>query len=245
MIFSTVAWVAGEARAKSTCANMLAGQVCGRGAPRFEEAPEFDASKPRGLPKTERPRHPFDEHSRARSFGCFVIRIFSSANWLILALIAAVSGTAFAQTAKPEANGASAIVRQDVSRTMIQNLRDGNIEDAFKLLGSVTDGVASEILVDEEGLSQVSGGLHRALSQLSSEAQFDLLSKWSMPAESPPKIRVLTILVPTLAPPTEFARALGERPRNMSFPVSSIGEIRGIFCKRLVFGCCRQGIRSS
>ena len=34
----------------------------------LEEAPEIDELKPRGLPMTERPRHGFDEHNRARSF---------------------------------------------------------------------------------------------------------------------------------------------------------------------------------
>ena len=67
------------------------------------------------------------------------------------------------------------------------------------------------------------------LAQLSSEAQFSLLSQWSIPAESSSKIRVLTVLVPTVAPPVEFARALGERPRSTSFPVSSIGDVQGIF----------------
>ena len=77
---------------------------------------------------------------------------------------------------------------------------------------------------------QPAAGLHRALSQLNSEEQFELLSKWSIPADSPQTIRVLTALVPTLAPPVEFARALGERPRTTSFPISSIGEVRGVFC---------------
>ena len=46
--------------------------------------------------------------------------------------------------------------------------------------------------------------------QLSTEDRFDLLMKWSIPpVKSAPKIRVLSALVPTMAPPAEFARALG------------------------------------
>jgi hypothetical protein len=40
---------------------------------------------------------------------------------------------------------------------------------------------------------------------------------------------LLTTLVPQVAPPKAFARALGERPRDTSFPISSIGEVRGLF----------------
>ena len=148
---------------------------------------------------------------------------------LIPATIAVLSALANAQVANPGASVASAESRREVSRTVIRLLRDGDIEQAFKSLESVSDGATPIALVDDDGLFQACAGLHRALSQLSSEAQFELLSKWSMPAESPAKIRVLTDLVPTLAPAAEFARALGERPRNTSFPISSIGEVPGIF----------------
>lgn len=128
------------------------------------------------------------------------------------------------------ADSATAVgARQEVGRTVISLLRDGNIEQALKSLVAVTDGATPNTLVGEEGYSSAGAGLHRALAQLSSEAQFELLSKWSMPAESPAKVRVVTVLVPVQAPPMEFARALGERPRDTSFPVSSIGEVRGIF----------------
>ncbi len=119
--------------------------------------------------------------------------------------------------------------RHDVARTVIPLLRDGKLEQAFNSLEPVVDAAVLTFLDDEDGLSSVCAGLHRRLSQLSSEAQFDLLSKWSIPESSPPTVRVLTTLVPTLSPPAEFARALGERPRDTSFPVSSIGEVRGVF----------------
>ena len=120
--------------------------------------------------------------------------------------------------------------RQDASDAAINHLRVGNVEQALKRLESFASAGHIDLSCRRRcSLASVLPALNRALSQLSSEAQFDLLSKWSMPAESPPKIRVLTILVPTLAPPAEFARELGERPRSTSFPVSSIGEVRGIF----------------
>ena len=119
--------------------------------------------------------------------------------------------------------------QQDVARTVIPLLRDGGLAQAFKLLEPVAALGTPQLPVDEDGLMPVCAGLHRALSQLSSEEQFDLLEKWSFPADSPRSVRVLTALVPTFGPPVEFARALGERPRSTSFPISSIGEVRGVF----------------
>ena len=119
--------------------------------------------------------------------------------------------------------------RDDVTRTVMPHLRDGDLEQAFKLLEPVAEVGQPMSLVDEDGLMPACAGLHRGLSQLSSEAQFDLLVKWTLPADSSQKVRVLTALVPTLGPPVEFARALGERPRSTSFPISAIGEVRGVF----------------
>jgi len=112
---------------------------------------------------------------------------------------------------------------------MLKELQPGNVGAALKLLEIVTDGPAAIALADADGLGPACAGLHRVLSQLSSEAQFDLLSKWTLPADAPQRVRVVTVLVPTIRPPAEFARALGERPRDSSFPICSIGEVRGVF----------------
>lgn len=150
-----------------------------------------------------------------------------TAGW-ITAAIAVVSSTLIAQEVAPVANAPAAENRQQISRSVIRHVRDGEIQQALKSLESVASN-ATPIIDLDDGLSSACASLHKALSQLSSEAQFDLLSKWSMPADSPTKIRTLTMLTPTVTPPTEFARALGERPRNNAFPVASIGEVRGIF----------------
>lgn len=41
---------------------------------------------------------------------------------------------------------------------------------------------------------------------------------------------MLTSITPIDAPPSVFARALGERPRRDSFAVPEIGDVRGLFC---------------
>lgn len=148
---------------------------------------------------------------------------------LTCAAIVVLSGIISAQVAHSADSEPTVGTRQEIRRTVILLLRDGNIELALKSLAAASDAATPSTLVGDEGDSSAGAVLHRALAQLNSEAQFDLLSKWSMPAESPTKIRVFAALVPTQAPPVEFARARGERPRETSFPVSSIGEVRGIY----------------
>jgi hypothetical protein len=148
---------------------------------------------------------------------------------LIYMALAVISGMLIARVAHA-ADGPTAVeIRRDVGRSVISQLRDGNVEQALKLLEVISDGATPNTFIIQNEVSAAGAALHRALSQLSSEAQFELLSKWSIPADSPAKIRVLTVLVPTLTPPLEFARALGERPRDTSFPISSIGGVHGIF----------------
>lgn len=148
---------------------------------------------------------------------------------LICAAVVVMSVIVVARAAHSADGATAAGTREDFGRTVISHLRDGNIEQALKSLEAASDGATPDALVGEKGLSSAGAGLYRALAQLSSEEQFELLSKWSIPAGTPAKIRVLTVLVPTLAPPMEFARSLGERPRATSFAVSSIGEVQGIF----------------
>lgn len=119
--------------------------------------------------------------------------------------------------------------RYKIAQSAARVLREDNVEEALTVLVPLAEGSVSSTLHSETALSAVGGGLHRALTQLTAEARFALLSEWSMPAESPAKIRIYNSLVPSEAPPAEFARALGGRPRDTSFPISSIGEVRGIF----------------
>ena len=124
--------------------------------------------------------------------------------------------------------------QQELSRVVLQHLRSGDAAKALKVLEPAGEWPAKIAMTEANPLGPACAGLHRALSQLSSEEQFDLLSSWSIVpgsdrAGSSNRVRILTALVPTGAPPPEFARVLGERPRPTSFPVSSIGHVRGIY----------------
>ena len=118
--------------------------------------------------------------------------------------------------------------REEPNRIAIQHLNAGDTAKALKSLDAVGEATTPISMTQPDPLAPACARLHRALSQLSSEEQFDLLSAWSIPAGAN-RIRMLTAIVPTGAPPAEFARALGERPRASSFQVSSIGEVRGIY----------------
>lgn len=116
------------------------------------------------------------------------------------------------------------------ANSALDHFREGSVPEALDALGPVADLNLSWSL-DAAPLSAAPcGALHRALSPLSSEEQFDLLHKWTMPTESRMSVRILTAQVPMMAPPAEFARALGERPRSTSFSIADIGGVRGLFC---------------
>lgn len=123
------------------------------------------------------------------------------------------------QLAAPRQHGAA----------VLEALRDKEIAAALKRFGEAADLSPSIDPSANDGLSAAAGGLYRTLMQLSSDERYDLLYAWSMPSETRPQVRILTTLVPQEAPPREFARALGERPRDTSFPVSEIGGIPGLF----------------
>lgn len=117
--------------------------------------------------------------------------------------------------------------RQLTSQVLLQ-LRDEEPQ-ALATLGEIADLLPSVAVDADAGLAPVAGAWNRQLAQLRSEERFDVLHKWSMPTDGRSHIRVLTSLVPRNAPPKDFARALGERPRSQSFPVSEINGVRGLF----------------
>ena len=126
--------------------------------------------------------------------------------------------------AQPAATAVGAGVGENtdkLNQTVLQFLWDDDIAKALDALGGAKT---------SDGLSGAVGGLHRALAQLSSDEQYELLHKWSMPAAGQNEVHVLTSLVPEVAPPMEFARALGLRPKKESFSVASVGDMPGIFC---------------
>ncbi len=118
----------------------------------------------------------------------------------------------------------------DVRALVLGHLLDGDPEKSLNELVDIVDRTGSLSIAHDDQLFPVCAALHCGLSQLSSEEKFEILSRWTIPEGAPPKIRILSGLVPTVVPPAEFARVLGERPNGSSFPVATIGDVRGLFC---------------
>lgn len=135
-----------------------------------------------------------------------------------------------AQQTAPDAGVRSSASTDAMNKAILKSLREEDLPKAFHALENV-----AQLLMQTEDpfLAQLSascGGLHRALAQLGTDEQYELLHKWSMPAATGKDVRVLTSLVPEVAPPMEFARAIGQRPKKESFAVATVGDLPGIFC---------------
>lgn len=137
----------------------------------------------------------------------------------------------FSVTAQTLAPAASAVqTTTSINTAVLDALREDDLARAFKALEVL---VPQSVNAEDPFLAQLSaasGGLHRVLTQLGSDEQYDLLRKWSIPKDATKPVRVLTSLVPEIAPPMEFARALGQRPKKESFAIATIGEMPGFFC---------------
>lgn len=140
---------------------------------------------------------------------------------LLFLLLLFLSTPAMAQPAEAAVAASVSENTDKLNQTVLQFLRDDELAKALDALGGAKRA---------DGFSAAAGGLHRALAQLSSDEQYELLHRWSMPAAGQNEVRVLTSLVPETAPPMEFARALGLRPKKESFSVASVGGRPGIFC---------------
>ena len=143
-----------------------------------------------------------------------------------LTAVFGVSSLAFAQ----EAMDQSLQVSRASGSAALGYLRNDNVEKALESLGAAADAIKNIHPTEDEGISAAAGGLFRAMNQLDEGERFDLLYKWSMPTDSRKTVRLLTTVVPQVAPPKAFARIIGERPRDETFAVSSVGDIHGLFC---------------
>lgn len=148
-----------------------------------------------------------------------------------LMLCACVAASADAQDEASIATAPPALARTaELGRAALAELRSEDIEEAFSLLGQAADLPLPAGNRFDDSLSAAVGGINRVLVQMRSGRRFDTLHDWTFPSGSRKAVRVLTSLVPETAPPPEFARALGERPKRDSFPIASVGSMQGIFC---------------
>lgn len=144
---------------------------------------------------------------------------------LTMAVLCSVSATS-----AQDATGAVIQPTRTDSIAALEYLQKHDVEQALSVMGPAADAMKDVQPTAEEGIASVAGGLFRALNQLDEGERFDLLYAWTMPTDTRKSVRLLTSVVPQVAPPKAFARIIGERPRDETFAVSSIGDIHGLFC---------------
>lgn len=116
------------------------------------------------------------------------------------------------------------------SEMILQQIRSREPEQALETLGRIVDQTVTIEAIADSGLPSGAGGLYRSLAQSSVDEQYLWLEEWTMPNDDRGQLRILSVPVPTDAPPKVFARSLGERARDSSFAVASVGPVKGFFC---------------
>lgn len=122
-----------------------------------------------------------------------------------------------------------------ITLAVIHQLRDRDPEAALATLGDAVSNDLSIRAVIKTPLPAAAGGVFRSLSQESVDDQFEWLSTWTMPNDARENVRLLATPVPIEAPPKTFARLLGERPRDDSFNVASVGPVEGFLSTGWMF----------
>ena len=144
---------------------------------------------------------------------------------LVLVFVLQLPATAQTQLGADSQSASTAI-----NKAVLEALNEDDIPTSLKSLESFNPQTVQAEDSFLAKLSAASGGMHRALTQLGTDEQYDLLRKWSIPTDANGSVRVLTSLVPEVAPPMEFARAIGQRPTKESFAVATVGDMPGLFC---------------
>lgn len=152
----------------------------------------------------------------------------------LLCLMASVMvSTCVAQQPEPQAVPTSMPTtgpRRPYAQQVLPPLRDRNPEAALLAF----DGLIAQTLplgdLVYSDLPSAAAALHRSLAQQASGDVFNWLSKWTLPTAERMRVRMLTVPVPIDAPPKVFARSIGERPRDTTFAIATVGPVDGLWC---------------
>ncbi|QDU38079.1 translocation protein TolB [Maioricimonas rarisocia] len=106
---------------------------------------------------------------------------------------------------------------------------EDDLDAALAALAETVDAAADGPGTFHPGMAAASGALYRSLAQRSTDEQYDLLYEWTMPKGDRQRVRLFASAVPRTVPPRAFAREIGERPRDTTFPVAEINGVRGLF----------------
>ncbi|MFG0296608.1 MAG: DUF1583 domain-containing protein, partial [Maioricimonas sp. JB045] len=106
---------------------------------------------------------------------------------------------------------------------------EDELEAALELLAQDVDGTEPGDDIPQHAMRAAAGALYRSLAQRSTDEQYDLLHAWTMPTADRKTVRLFDSVVPRSAPPRGFAREIGERPRDTTFPIAEVNGVRGLF----------------
>lgn len=144
-----------------------------------------------------------------------------------------------ASTCRAQADSAATtpagIVLADASNAsfaagVLPHLRNRDLAAALEALDARIDQTLQIGDLIYSDLPSAAAGLNRSLAQASSGEQYALLRDWTLPTTQRQRVRMLTAPVPADRPPKVFARSIGERPRDTTFAVASVGPVDSIFC---------------
>ena len=114
--------------------------------------------------------------SRLRIRRCLAVSERRLVSLFFLTILTSLSSLVDAQL-----RDGAAVNRQDLNRIAIQHLSAGDTVKALKSLEAAGYATTPISMAQPDRLAPACAGLHRALSQLSSEEQFELLRTWSIP----------------------------------------------------------------
>ncbi|MGV3483383.1 MAG: hypothetical protein ACO1RT_03065, partial [Planctomycetaceae bacterium] len=150
---------------------------------------------------------------------------------LAVVCVAASTGALVCVAQTPEAKVAvTAAPRASYTQQVLPPLRERDPEAALQGFDKLIDRTLPLSDLVHSDLPSAAGALHRSLAQESSGDVYNWLSQWTLPTATRDQVRVVTVAVPMDAPPKLFARSIGERPRDTTFAVASIGPVEGLWC---------------
>ncbi|TWU01662.1 DUF1583 domain-containing protein [Neorhodopirellula pilleata] len=115
------------------------------------------------------------------------------------------------------------------AQQVLSPLRDRNLEAALQAFDQRINQTLPLKDLMYSDLPSAAAAVHRSLAQESSGEVYELLADWTLPTDDRQRVRMLSTPVPTAAPPKVFARSIGERPRDTTFVVASVGPVPGFF----------------
>lgn len=111
----------------------------------------------------------------------------------------------------------------------LEFLRGEQLEKALEVLGEQADLQTPDFWDSSVAQAAVAGALNRRLDALSTDERYEVLHKWTMPAQGRRDVRTFSSLASVESPPDAFARAIGERPRPNAFPIPAVADVDGLF----------------